>query len=231
MVLQKTLIRQNIYKFHRLGVICLCMLFSLSVYSQEKDSTKILKDQPKAVPLPPIEAKPDGENKNTKRLDLMKDPNAKKGMLDIPETNQIQMLPKVSYRNPAELYYKQLGIKKKEPLPNFVTKTYFGNFRTKGKFIEFICRDFGRVDDDVIMIRVNEKIIYPQIYLIDEYRSYRFVLNEGINNVEIIAVNEGLLQPNTAEFKIFDEFGKELTSNYWGLKTNQKAHFIIIKEE
>ncbi|MCV6628436.1 MAG: hypothetical protein OIF50_01110 [Flavobacteriaceae bacterium] len=207
------------------------MLSGFVVQAQKKDSTKIIQDQKKEVPLPPIKAIPKGEKEAKENPSLLQNPNPQKGMLELPERNQIQFMPKVQYRDPAELYKKRFGIKDEEALPNFVTKTYFGNFHTKGKYIEVVCRDFGAVDDDVIQISVNEKIIIPQIYLINEYRSFKVPLEPGINNVVIMAVNEGLLKPNTGEFRIFDEFGKELSANYWGLKAQQKANFVIVRME
>ena len=55
-------------------------------------------------------------------------------------------------------------------------------------------------------------------------------LVKGVNKIDFEALNEGSASPNTAEFKIYDEKGKVISSNQWNLGTGYKGTVVIVKE-
>jgi hypothetical protein len=56
-------------------------------------------------------------------------------------------------------------------------------------------------------------------------------LNEGINKIEIEALNQGESGPNTAQFVIFDQKKGLITTNKWNLTTGVKAKLVILKDD
>lgn len=104
-----------------------------------------------------------------------------------------------------------------------------GNFVTKGKFVEIYCRDHQYVDGDRVRVLVNGKVVHSDISLGAGYTPILVVLKNGFNTVEIEALNQGSSGPNTAEFIVFDEMGKQITSNQWNLLSGAKASMIVVK--
>ncbi|WP_333695640.1 hypothetical protein [Flavobacterium sp.] len=107
---------------------------------------------------------------------------------------------------------------------------YFGDFRSKTKFIKIMCRDHEAVDGDKIRIIINDKIIENSVFLNNGFSIFYYELAPGFNNIEFLALNQGESGPNTAEFAIQDEFGNTIMSNIWNLATGAKASLIIVKE-
>ena len=56
-------------------------------------------------------------------------------------------------------------------------------------------------------------------------------LSEGKNTVDIIALNQGESGPNTAEFVVYDDKGKVISSKEWNLLTGVKATIIFNNEK
>ena len=69
------------------------------------------------------------------------------------------------------------------------------------------------------------------ITLDTDYKEVLLDLNEGINKIEIEALNQGDSGPNTAQFTIVDEKGKLITNNKWNLTTGVKAKIVILKDK
>ena len=55
-------------------------------------------------------------------------------------------------------------------------------------------------------------------------------LDEGYNNIDFIALNEGESSPNTAQLIVQDEFGKELSNKKWLISTGYKAKLVVFKK-
>ena len=104
---------------------------------------------------------------------------------------------------------------------------YFGEFKTESATISLNYRDFGEIDADRIRIWVDGKLIVELVELKGYTNKLYIGLLEGLNHIEIEAVNEGALSPNTGEFGFFDEQGKLITEDKWGLSTGFKAKFNI----
>lgn len=106
----------------------------------------------------------------------------------------------------------------------------FGEYRTKSPSLTIKSRDFGIVDGDNIKIKVNNNTLLQFSSLEGFYKEFKIHLVEGINYLEIEALNEGSLSPNTGEFDIIQIDGKTLIKDVWYVATGFKAKFIIIKE-
>jgi hypothetical protein len=55
-------------------------------------------------------------------------------------------------------------------------------------------------------------------------------LDEGYNNIDFIALNEGESSPNTAQLIVQDEFGNELSNKRWSISTGYKAKLVVYKK-
>lgn len=107
----------------------------------------------------------------------------------------------------------------------------FGEFTTKSKYINLMCRDFGAEDGDRIKISVNGRVIIANTTLYNNYMSVMITLDPGFNLIEIEALNQGTSGPNTAAFEVKDDRESTITGNEWNLATGFKATFLIIKEQ
>ena len=107
---------------------------------------------------------------------------------------------------------------------------YLGDIKTGGKFVEVYCRDHQSVDGDKVRILVNGKVVENSVTLTGGYTPILVVLEEGFNNIEFEALNQGASGPNTAELKVLDEDGKLVVAKEWNLLTGAKASLIVVKQ-
>lgn len=106
-----------------------------------------------------------------------------------------------------------------------------GSFSTKSKSVNIICRDFQYPDGDRVTIYVNDVPVVVNITLKQNFQSFNIPLDEGINTIQIVALNQGSSGPNTAAFKIYNDAGFLISSNEWNLATGAKATIIVAKEK
>ncbi|WP_299122500.1 hypothetical protein [uncultured Tenacibaculum sp.] len=106
-----------------------------------------------------------------------------------------------------------------------------GSFSTKSQSVNIICRDFQYPDGDKVTIFINGIPVVSNIILKQRYQSFNIPLDEGVNTIEILAINQGTSGPNTAGFKIFNDTGMLISANQWNLATGAKASIIIAKEK
>ena len=108
-----------------------------------------------------------------------------------------------------------------------------GVFRTKSLNINLFAFDFGTIDGDVVTIFKNGKPFKKDIALLKsgEIDVIVIPLDKGFNKIEILAVNEGRLRPNTGAFTLFDDFKKEVYSDLWNLAKGAKVIAHIIREK
>jgi len=104
-----------------------------------------------------------------------------------------------------------------------------GNVSTKHKQVKIEFRDFGLIDGDRIRIYLNEKVIRTNVVLDGNYFFVYITLEPGFNRIDIEALSEGKVGPNTAALNVVDDSGKLLTSNHWNLATNEIATLTVIK--
>lgn len=104
-----------------------------------------------------------------------------------------------------------------------------GNVTTKSKQVKIEFRDFGLIDGDRIRIYLNEKVIRTNIVLDGNYFFVYIKLEPGFNRIDIEALSEGNVGPNTAALNVLDENGRLLASNHWNLSLNEIATLTVIK--
>jgi len=108
---------------------------------------------------------------------------------------------------------------------------YLGDFKTKSSYLGLQCRDFGDVDGDYVRVIVNDVVIENSMYLHGYFKGINIDLVDGLNRIDIIAVNEGLGAPNTGHFMVVDHEGKAITNQMWNLFKGGKATMVILKEQ
>ena len=141
-----------------------------------------------------------------------------------------------NFRNPAELYTKQLdkqieSVREREQLLPADTNQFLGEFRTTAKKLNIQYRDFGAADGDLIRVIINGDVVVLQEVLTHGFKGFNIDFNEGVFKIEFQALNQGLSGPNTAELRIFDEANNVVVSNQWNLRTGRKAIIILAKTE
>ena len=119
---------------------------------------------------------------------------------------------------------KNVSIKK------FQTSLELGKIETDSKSIRIICRDHSYVDGDRVKLYVNEEVIRRSITLQGGYYTIDINLREGFNRIDIEALNQGSSGPNTAEFKVLDEFGAVLADKEWNILTGYIATLVVMRK-
>lgn len=159
----------------------------------------------------------------------------------LPELNlpkkEFSMFPTEEFANPGELYTKRLEKIEKTLLPEghgensgLKTDAYWGDYKTKSKYVNIQYRDHGMIDGDLLRVFVNGDIIKPRAYLNRSFDGFQLNLVEGFNTIEFYAINEGSAIPNTAQYRILDDTNSVITGKVWSLAAGVKVTVIIIKE-
>jgi hypothetical protein len=73
-------------------------------------------------------------------------------------------------------------------------------------------------------------VIHHSISLGAAYTPILVKLQKGLNTIEFEALNQGSSGPNTAELRVYDDRGIEVTSKEWNLLTGAKANMIVVKQ-
>jgi len=135
------------------------------------------------------------------------------------------------------------GILTKEQLNNLRIKEMYvkrqikkvdshqGTFLTLSKTLTLSFRDFGAIDGDIIGIYHNGILIVKKTTLNQHYKSFQIHLDKGDNQIEVLALNQGSLGANTAQYKLVNSSGLTIASQYWFLATGARAIFNVTKSE
>ena len=107
---------------------------------------------------------------------------------------------------------------------------YLGDLETNSEYIIIKCRDHEYVDGDRIRLMINGAVIHPNISLSSIFYVVDVDLDDGYNNIDFIALNEGDSSPNTAQLIVLDEFGKQLSNKKWLISTGYKAKLVVFKK-
>lgn len=135
------------------------------------------------------------------------------------------------FENPSKQYTEKMNKKGDgEILEKFKSDSFLGEFKTGTKIISIACRDHEAPDGDVVRIWLNDKVAVNAILLEVDFKEVYLELNEGINKIEIEALNQGSSGPNTAQFVMYDQKKGMITTNKWNLTTGVKAKLIILKD-
>ncbi len=143
------------------------------------------------------------------------------------------VMDKEQFENQSKNYTENLNRKSNDGviLEKYKSDTFLGEFKVGTKIIKIACRDHEAPDGDVVRIWLNDKVAVDAILLDVEFREVFLELKEGINKIEVEALNQGESGPNTAQFLIYDEKGSLVTTNKWNLTTGVKAKLIILKQD
>jgi hypothetical protein len=106
---------------------------------------------------------------------------------------------------------------------------FFGEFKIYTFKLFIACRDNGAIDGDNVAIWLNGEKVTPFIGLEGSFRKYTFELKNGLNVIQIEALNTGDLFPNTGQFTFFDGNEKLVTNQNWNLNSGYKAIIKIVK--
>lgn len=107
----------------------------------------------------------------------------------------------------------------------------FGEIRTKSKYFVVKYRDFVYIDGDLIKATLNNQMVGGIMELYSSYGQFVFDLKDGINTFEMEAYSKGTSGGNTCEFKIYDDKGALVRSEFWdNWDKGVKGKFVIIKE-
>lgn len=120
--------------------------------------------------------------------------------------------------------------KDKEAMEEFRRDQYLGDFKTTGVFVELYCRDHEYVDGDRVEISINGVVINANTSLGSTFTPIMVRLDEGLNNIEFKALNQGTSGPNTAELRVYDDQGKEMVRKEWNLLTGATANLVVVKQ-
>lgn len=201
---------------------------SIAIPAEEIDDPK---EDPELIikPLKQNAATPDDTSKTEVVLPEVETlPTAERKAFSMTNSNE--------FKNPAELYTKQLqnALKLKEDRErrhngSEVTQN-FGKFRTSTKRINVMYRDHGARDGDLIRVYVNGRVAQTKVLLELYNKGFYLNLKPGHNVIDFEALNQGSAGPNTAEFQIVDGQGNIIISNQWNLATGVKATLNVFQD-
>ncbi len=113
---------------------------------------------------------------------------------------------------------------------NLKTSQNLGTIESNTKFIRIEYKDFGLVDGDRVKVFLNEKEIESNVHLDGLFYTIHINLKDkGYNRIDIQAINQGLVGPNTAEFIVYDDKGNVIAHKAWNLQKGSIATLGIVK--
>ena len=146
-----------------------------------------------------------------------------------PEKNEIDITNNTDLVTPTwtiRQTFNEGGVNKSKFSKDF----YLGDLETESNYIIIKCRDHEYVDGDRIRLMINGAVIHPNISLSSSFYVVDVDLDDGYNNIDFIALNEGESSPNTAQLIVLDEFGKQLSNKKWLISTGYKAKLVVFKK-
>lgn len=126
---------------------------------------------------------------------------------------------------------KEFRTENRGNMEQFKRNQYFGDFKTNSKYIRLVYRDHIYFDGDRVQIVMNGRVLFNDVLLESSHKHVIIDLQIGFNKIEIIALNQGTSGPNTAEFQVYDQDSRLISSNQWELATGYKGTIILTKEE
>ena len=189
------------------------------ISKKEKDSALV---KIKVAPIPKKEnEKTKGKSKTEDKRFIIKESKRPFSMTDDD-----------GLKSPSEIYEKRWNKEaEKGGIIRTMSDQFLGEHNVDTKFVNIVCRDHEYADGDRVQIQLNGYIVKSSLTLTNSYRRVEVDLSEGKNTVDIIALNQGESGPNTAEFVVYDDKGKVISSKEWNLLTGVKATIIFNNEK
>lgn len=227
-------------------VIMMCL--AINSYSQTEFSSKFkaipplnTSTKPKKV-IPATIAPPDIVAPN-----ILKKPEVKfqSTNFKIGDPDPISMIQTNDFINPGDEVRDKMNKSIEKTLVNNGLKedvSYlnkkdldFGIIRTKSKSLMIRVRDYGAIDGDLIKATIihnyKNTVLANNLYLDANFKDIKIELQEGLNYLELEALNRGSLGGNTGAFYVYDKEGNLLLSDLWNnFDTGVKSKFTFIKE-
>lgn len=75
---------------------------------------------------------------------------------------------------------------------------------TTNTYITIKFKDYRQWDGDKIKITVNGETIIKKTFLAIWWKKVKIALQEGENSINIVALNNGFIRPNTVKFRLLD---------------------------
>ncbi|MDO6674507.1 hypothetical protein Q4517_02975 [Tenacibaculum sp. 1_MG-2023] len=159
----------------------------------------------------------------TANSELQKELQKKQAQKDLENKGILtpELLRKITLQKKAEKFNLKIPLIDKD----------IGSFRTKSKNININAIDFGQVDGDIITVFNNGVPIIKNYYLKHSLKKFKIPLELGFNKIEILAVDEGSLRPNTGAFTIYDDYDEVVISDLWQLARGAKVIALVIREK
>lgn len=220
-----------------------CMLFGSMVFAQKEKKKEIKDKQNKSIRIPAEISKKEKDSSLVKiKVAPILKKEKDKTKADSKDTEKkfvikesekpFSMIEDDGLKSPSEIYEKRW---KKEAVKGGIVRTmsdqFLGEHNVDTKFVNIVCRDHEYADGDRVQIQLNGFIVKSNLLLTNSYRRVEVDLAQGKNTVDIIALNQGESGPNTAEFVVYDDRGKVISSKEWNLLTGVKATIIFNNEK
>ncbi len=213
------------------------MLSGISVFAQVTDKEK----KSIRIPAEPSKTKKDSipvKIKVAPKLDKEEDKASggseenKKFSNKNSERRRFSMIEEDGLKSPSEIYEKRWSKDlQKGGVIRTMSDQFLGEHRVDTKFVNIVCRDHEYPDGDRVRIYINGITVQPNLLLKSSYRRVAVDLEQGKNTIEIEALNQGDSGPNTAEFIVYDDKGKVISSKEWNLLTGVKAIIVFHNEK
>ncbi|MFP4846704.1 hypothetical protein [Winogradskyella sp. PE311] len=219
-------------------ILILCFLLSVSgAYAQVTDKEK----KSVRIPAEPSKKKKDSipvKIKVAPKLDKVNDKSsgksseAEKKFIIKESKRPFSMIDDDGLKSPGEIFEKRWSKElEKGGVIRTMSDQFLGEHRVDTKFVNIVCRDHEYPDGDRVRIFLNGAIVQPNLLLRSNYRRVEVNLAQGKNILKIEALNQGESGPNTAEFVVYDDKGKVISSKEWNLLTGVKAIIIFQNEK
>lgn len=229
--------------FFRVGIVSLCLVCANSLIAQIDIPSASIEigieaenDVPEKVFVSPLATPEDRSTINAGSLSIksqikLGDPFAGEKKREIQFVQAPGDWVTRDFSQLEKKMNKTFDQKKDAPLkPEFYKDQNLGNFKSGSKFVNFVYRDHQYVDGDRVSVAINDTIVHPNIWLTGEFQGFYLDLKKGFNKIDIKALNQGSSGPNTAQFIMYDDQKKVISSNIWNLATGVVASVIIVKD-
>jgi hypothetical protein len=113
--------------------------------------------------------------------------------------------------------------------PTLKSNTSLGTIESSTKFVKIEFRDYGLVDGDRVRIYLNQQVIDANITLKGISSFIHIPLKKGYNRIDIKALNQGRVGPNTAQFFVYDDKGGLIKKQQWNLRTGTIATLGVVR--
>lgn len=202
--------------------------------------SQITDDPNKSTRIPVVESEKSvdidlkGEDKTLEQEELSLNVKRYTDSFDLTERKSkgFTMVQNNDLVNPGVIFEEKW--RKKKPVEElgmqYEKDIYFGEYKLRSEFVKIIFRDFGEEDGDIIRVFANEDVIIPRAIMKNVFQSYKLTLVDGFNKIDFMALNQGLVGPNTAQFLVIDDKENVIYDNAWNLATGGKASIVFVKE-